>query len=200
MAKTRLRAADRQHIEARIINHKYEPLREQSQVLGYELAGKLWTYLHAEHARFIARAPAGALPETGSLSPRVDGKWLPSLHFDAERSSRRVFNKYAGYRDINMKASDGDGLGQALLDWANGSEELRDKRNEDTFRIRSVLANARYAEDLIEGWPEIETFVNEVLGNRVATARLQLPAVQIADLNAEFGLPPVTAATEEASA
>lgn len=67
-------------------------------------------------------------------------------------------------------------------------KELENKRDALRLKIRAVLNSVTTVKKLLEVWPEAK----ELLPAQLEEARVQLPAVQTASLNAELGLPSET--------
>ena len=73
-------------------------------------------------------------------------------------------------------------------DLENQWKELDNKRDTLRLKVRAVLNSVTTVKKLLDVWPEAK----ELLPAQLEEARVQLPAVQTASLNAELGLPSET--------
>jgi hypothetical protein len=85
----------------------------------------------------------------------------------------------------------GDELGEAIAKNANEAEGLEAARRVARGQLDAALAALRSFEDVLEKWPEAESFVKPRMQARCVEVP-GLPAVKFSDLNTMLGLPPET--------
>lgn len=117
----------------------------------------------------------------------VGERWIGKnkVNFKSKVSPRPVFNAWSDYGYIDCE------IAARLADFAAAEQALQTDIVKATGEVMAVLGSFSTERSLTEGWPEIMPLVGHVLQEIVPGTGL--PAVQIARINADFGLPPIDA-------
>lgn len=185
MAKTRMTQMDRYAIANAITAHKFIPLEKEAEAKRFELAEKVYDHIYSKADKeWMASAPKGALELRNYLNIRVAGQW----HQVEFKTGKPIFHKHADY-DRYYSFSAGDELGEAVA--AAAKRTLREECKDAYNKVVAALSAFRNFEDVLAGWPEVETFVKAQMQAKAVMVP-GLPAIKLADLNAALGLPPET--------
>ena len=201
MAKTRMNQEDRQSIVAAILDHKFKPVFLANNEEQYALALRIYDTLYDEKTKeWIKQAPEGWLPHSTSVTVNAAGRKY-SLHFGL-KTNPATNSRLWTQLPVCVRHADswnyacktfvaGDELGEAIAKNANEAEDLKNLHAKAKEQLVAALSALRSFEDVLEKWPEVESFVKPRMQARCVEVP-GLPAVKFSDLNAMLGLPPET--------
>ena len=201
MAKTRMNQEDRQSIAAAILDHKFKPLFLANNEEQYALGLRVYDALYDEETKkWIKQAPEGWLSHSTSVTVNAAGRKY-SLRFGL-KSNPATNSQLWTQLPVCIRHADswnyasktfvaGDELGEAIAKNATDAEELKTMHAKAKEQLNAALSALRSFEDVLEKWPEVESFVKPRMQARCVEVP-GLPAVKFSDLNTMLGLPPET--------
>lgn len=165
-----------------------------------DIAARIYDGLYTiAHHEWLAKAPAGALPDVNSISvsinnsfhrfyfsghPSMIGKYnWPRTLAKGEDLTHRVYKKHEN--GVAVVFSNEDQIGRDILTYDQASARLNDEIKEAYLTAERTIKRFGSIKSLIAAWPEIAPFAKpfDIVVER------QLPMVQTADLNKTFKLP-----------
>lgn len=116
------------------------------------------------------------------LGGTVHNRWVQTMHID-DREYRVIDWSYDSHSLSGDTALVGD-----VQSYANRKAAFNEACETAYHEAMAVLNTITTAKRLAEAWPEAMPVIEHLLPRECRT----LPAVQLDDINAKFGLPPVT--------
>lgn len=167
----------RDSIRADLLTEKFRESRELHTEQGFKLAMNIFKDVYGKHMTQIEAIPEGWLPTITSIRVKF-GASFTRLSLPAPLA---VPNDDMVKCDAVYEAS--HKFSQAYEKLVNDKEIQAEQRAKLYNEIGAVLLSVTTTAALIAAWPEVEPYVKRHTPNAV-----QLPAVQIEDLNRNLGL------------
>lgn len=204
----RLTNALREEIQQKLINHKFtKPLGKLAD-RRQRFAHKIYNDVYSKAQRdLMEKCPKDWLNTSSSISIAFGGcSNVRHLAFNGDQY------RYSCHSEIRVKAErresiekivpEGSSYHRCLKRYEHGSkfyDEFHEIENAETDlheQVHKAMAQSKAAlwsvntlKQLLELWPEIESFVPEyALRQDTSSTKKNLPAIPVDDLNASFGL------------
>jgi hypothetical protein len=188
MTTTTLNISRAEHIAVLIVSNKYDPIRNELDSREEILAQRVYDGQYfGDTRKFIESCPEGALPTCTYLTVKFsdlasDYTRLRFAKASAPKIWRRFYQKDNGHTIV---LNESDPLSQEIALYVAERKQYDKDRRAAYPQVLAVLRNFRTVEKLLASWPEIAQFVEATKPREVS-----LPAINYAELNSRFELPP----------
>lgn len=147
------------------------------------LAKEVYEHELGEHLEAVRALPKGWLETSSHIRVAVSGM-QSTLYFGDKTLFPMPSSMRWGYANLPARSD----LGKRVAQLRDDRRALEVERGELERETRAALYSFTTDKRLLEKWPEVESVLRDVTGDR-ATATRNLPAIKVDSLNKRLGLP-----------
>lgn len=176
---TNLTNEARNKILARLIEHRFGAEEEALRKARRAFAARVYDDIFTKKQRdLMASLPSGWMPTKQTINVYFAGE-ITQLSLPDQRPvpHDKVHGTLAVYDARHP-------LAEAKVDLDRKAYDLTERRDAARANANAFLRNSKTLKQLVDAWPEIEPFANDVIEKPV-----KLPTIDLSKLNADLGLP-----------
>lgn len=167
-------------IKDAVIKHRFADDRDALVERERVFADAVYRDVYKAHLKKMEALPEGWLQSQGHFHVAFGGQYERIKFGDVRRVLARDVHNAAKVYDATHK------LTVEFRAIKDADKSLRDSVREAESKVESAINSFNTTKQLIEGWPEVEKFVRQIVGQ----PKVNLPTVETKALNKLLDLPP----------